>query len=185
MTFLRIASGVALAATFLLLIGSIGDWAAFGALSKSGMEGDGVITFILAILAAAAAGATMGPRPLARVTRWFVLPFALLALTVAIIDVIDVSSTASDFLGQEVGLSVGWGLWLTLVASVLLLVAAIMMMVAPLPPVRVAAHAYPGHAVPPPGYGHPHPGQAAQGHAYGAAPGPPTSPGVAPPPPPA
>ncbi len=126
MTLSRSAAVVSLVGALLLLIGSVTPWVTAGPLTKNGIEGDGVITLVLALLAGGFAGATFSPPAVARVMRWFPLPFGLLALLVAIIDVADVS-------GEGYGISVGWGLWLTLIASIILVIGAVGLAFAPMP----------------------------------------------------
>jgi hypothetical protein len=122
--------GVAAAAGFfalLLIVGSIGTWVSvettggpfhIGA-SRGGLDRDGAITLVLAILAliliaiwAARIGPVGGRVALAAVALFF----ALLSVLIAIIDIADVSDNSTDI----VDTSVGWGLWLVLVASILL-----------------------------------------------------------------
>jgi hypothetical protein len=106
------ALGVPLAAIVLLIIGSIGTWVKIGAATGDGLSRDGVITLILAILAAVVvAYAAARKRPISRIALGIC---AVLALATTIYDVQDVSSAA--------GATVGWGLWLCLVGSAVLAV---------------------------------------------------------------
>lgn len=105
---------VELVAIVLLVIGAFGPWASLFGISKSGIDGDGVITLAVAfivsgfLLRARLRGATV---PLAAL-----LVGGLLVVGISIIDILDIS---------DKGVDVGWGLWLTLVGGVVLLAAAV------------------------------------------------------------
>jgi hypothetical protein len=102
-----IASGAA------VVVGSLMPWisvaTAFGSVSVSGTEGDGVITLGAGIVAAVLSALR---RRLAAL-----IVFALTAL-VAGYDVVTVSQQAEDVTTDYVRASVGWGLWLTLAGAV-------------------------------------------------------------------
>ncbi|PTR24246.1 hypothetical protein C8K36_108262 [Rhodococcus sp. OK519] len=115
----------ALAASVGVIIGSIGPWVTFLGLSVGGTEGDGVITLILGVLAAAALGAlltrTAPPR--------FGLPWAgtavgAICLLVAIYDMANLSTEDEEFFGKMIGPDIGWGLWLLLLSSIALCATA-------------------------------------------------------------
>ncbi|MEA2123723.1 MAG: hypothetical protein QOI80_505 [Solirubrobacteraceae bacterium] len=103
------AAGIAL-----LVVGSFGTWVKIGPATGDGLSRDGVITLILAILAAVfLAFAGLRRRAPSRIALGIC---AVLALATSIYDVIDVS-------GSDVGVfeaTVGWGLWVCLVGSVVL-----------------------------------------------------------------
>lgn len=101
----RIWAGVAFAAC---VIGSLGPWATMGVFSKAGTDGDGVITLILGIVGATVVLSNRG----AHKVRVVVGAIGLLILAVGVFDIADVSSTSAELLGEEIGPSVGWGLWL-------------------------------------------------------------------------
>jgi hypothetical protein len=114
------------AAVVLLVVGALGPWAvvdvaAFGqsaSLTKSGLGSDGTITLILGLIGGGLLGVWLPER-----ARWLPIVAAILgalAALVAIIDITDVSGSASG-LGGAVDVSVGWGLWLTLVGAVALI----------------------------------------------------------------
>lgn len=92
-----------------VVLGAIGPWATAFGLSKAGTEGDGVITLIGAILV------------LVLVTRWWrptaALVIAGLIAAVVAYDFIDISGT--DLV------SVGWGLYLSVVGAVALVYATL------------------------------------------------------------
>jgi len=125
----RIAvAAVAGLAAILLIVGSIGTWVSvettggpfhIGA-SRGGLDRDGAITLVLAILSLILIGvwaARVGP-PQARVALAGVAAFfGLLGVIIAIVDIADVESNGNSIVES----SAGWGLWLCLVASILLL----------------------------------------------------------------
>jgi len=109
-------------AAFLVLVGSFLPWATIsflGEMSMSGMEGDGKITFVLAI----AAGVLIGlwKRPLVLVAAGV----AGLAALIALIDLIDVGRVAGD-LGGFIEVSPGFGLILTLLAALATVALAVL-----------------------------------------------------------
>ena len=145
MVFARASAAVGLVGAVLVVIGSIGPWGTVASSSVGGLDGDGWITLVLAVLAGALYAGVFTPARVARVVRWVPLPFALLALLVATIDVVDISSTSSEFSDQfsddVFTLSVGWGLWLVLAGSILASIASVLLMFARFPrqPHHVAA----------------------------------------------
>ena len=104
---LAIPGGLLGLAGVLGLIGALLPWAQFGPFTKSGTDGDGAITLVLALLVAAGGLWVVLGAPLG-------IPIAALAISalialIALIDIADVDST---------GLDVGSGLILTLVAGI-------------------------------------------------------------------
>ena len=104
----------------LMIIGAVGTWATasvFGvSASVNGGDRDGIIVIICAAIIAAAA--VVGKRGLTVVG----LLAALAATATAIYDVVDIQGTDH--------VSVGWGLWLALVASVIAIVDVLMLLFA-------------------------------------------------------
>lgn len=104
------------AAAGLVVIGAAGPWVTLGSFSKGGLDGDGVITLFLALVAA---GVLLLAHVRNRRSPAVVVGLCgLLALVIAIIDIADVQDAGF-------GASVGWGLWLTLVGAIALLAAAV------------------------------------------------------------
>ncbi|MEG9224429.1 hypothetical protein [Aeromicrobium sp. Sec7.5] len=167
MVFARASAVIGLIGAVLVVIGSIGPWATVAGSSVGGLDGDGWITLVLALLAGGFCAAVFAPASVARIMRWFVLPWVLIALLVAVIDIVDISSTSSEFSNQFSDdiftLSVGWGLWLVLAGSIVALVAAVALMIAPMPAPPRPAPFVPGPYVPggyvAPGWQQPYPGQ--------------------------
>ncbi|MGH2392809.1 MAG: DUF2510 domain-containing protein [Candidatus Limnocylindria bacterium] len=111
---------IATVAVIFLAIGSLGPWATLGVFSKAGIDGDGQLTIILAIIAALALWAFSTTATSARAS--VVLICGVLAAGVGIIDAMDVSNTT--FLGQTGAVQVGWGLGMVCIASIALALAA-------------------------------------------------------------
>jgi hypothetical protein len=114
----------------LLVIGCIGTWVKaeieiFGqtqSSSKGGLEKDGSIVLILTIIAGVMLVLWRAQRK-----RWQAIVAAAigaLCTLIAIIDVADVNDEKDTALGS---VSVGWGLWLTLVGSIALTVLSIVL----------------------------------------------------------
>jgi len=116
---------IVLVGALLALIGSFLPWATvsvegFGSESASGMDGDGVITLIVALAAAAIAVFMKG-----RGRMIGIIVAAGIIILVSIIDIADVNRAAGE-IGDIPGVdtSVGFGLWLVLVGGVVALVGA-------------------------------------------------------------
>lgn len=124
---IKLLPGIVIGAGALLILGSVLPWAtvstAFLSLSVNGTAGDGGITLTLGIVALVI-GVLLVRGFVA--TGWLigVGVIFLIALGVSLHDASDVSSVSSQ-LSQDVGVSVGIGLWLCLLASVSGLVATI------------------------------------------------------------
>lgn len=162
MVLARTSAVVALVGAVLVVIGSIGPWATVANSSVGGLDGDGWITLVLALLTGGFAAGVFAPASVARIMRWLVLPWTLIALLVTVIDIVDISSTSSEFSNQFsddiFSLSVGWGLWLALAGSIVTLVAAVALMIAPMPAPPRHTPVVPGPYVPG-GYPMPYPPQ--------------------------
>ncbi|GAA1745346.1 hypothetical protein [Aeromicrobium alkaliterrae] len=98
----------------LLLIGSIGPWVSAGFVSASGMDGDGVITLLCAIVIAGLTGLALGVPDVRRWITWIVLLPAAASLLTTVYDVINISTSGDE---EYFSVSVGWGLWFALLAS--------------------------------------------------------------------
>ena len=102
-----------------LVLGSVTPWATTVLATKNGLQGDGVLTLILAvIIGVALLSYRSRPTSGAALTG---LICSLIAAAIAIYDVADISSSNTRIFGQDVHVvSVGWGLWLALAASIVL-----------------------------------------------------------------
>jgi len=112
-----------LAVCALVLVGSLGPWATAAGQSVNGTAdgADGVITLVCAVLAAGTVLATAYlaaglPRIIA---QWATVVLGLAVTVTGIIDVSDVNS--SGFV------SAGWGLWLVVLAGVVLVVVGVLL----------------------------------------------------------
>lgn len=174
-----------------VVLGALLPWATVSAgfltATKAGTEGDGVITLVLALIV----GGLAFVKWKAGWGRGVVITFLLLGLLIsliAVIDTIDVATTSSDSEFIEVDASVGIGLWLTLLASIAMVVGAIWSLRSVTTSGSPTAPA--GWTPPPPPPGYPtappqHPGQqAAPPSAMPTSPPVQQSPPAPPPPPP-
>ena len=114
----------------LLVIGCVGTWVKaeieiFGqtqSTSKGGLDKDGSIVLVLTIIAGVLLVLWRAQRK-----RWMAIVAAAigaLCTLIAIIDVADMNGEKDTALGS---VSVGWGLWLTLVGSIALTVLSIVL----------------------------------------------------------
>lgn len=114
-----------------LVIGSIGPWATFFAMSRGGMDADGILTLILGIAATAALFGVlnlgfMGGKPKLMMGLSIGAATAgVLGAITGIADIINVRSRSTDFFGETIRPEVGWGLWLVLISSVALVATSI------------------------------------------------------------
>jgi hypothetical protein len=119
---------VVFAGAGVLVLGSFLPWvkASAGAftVTKNGIEGDGVLTLILAGLAALLFG-VIKPRNVAAIVT---LIIGVLAGAIAIYDIADISQRANDLSATSINVSatVGVGLILAALASAAIVVGAIM-----------------------------------------------------------
>lgn len=106
----RVALLIAAAA---VIVGSIMPWATvrtvFGSVDVAGTDGDGVLTLI--------GGAAAGVAALLRRHVLGAIAFGLVG-AIALYDVVNVSDALSDVDSALADASVGWGLWLILVAAI-------------------------------------------------------------------
>jgi hypothetical protein len=117
---------VGYAAAAVVIVGSLGPWAKVAQFSAGGMDGDGVITLVSAIVAAVAIliASASRTRP-ALGSDWIAAAAATVAMFVAVYDSIEIPGTF-DLLGNEVGTrTAGWGIWVTLIGSIVLAAVAV------------------------------------------------------------
>lgn len=112
----------------LVVIGSLGPWARVFGLSLSGIDGDGILTLVLAVVAAAA---TLAVRSNPQAPRFrahrIAVAASILALLIAAYDTIDVATTSGQLAGETIRAYPGWGLWLTLLAALTLTVVTVLL----------------------------------------------------------
>ena len=114
-----------------VVVGSLLPWvkaeAGLFSVTKNGIDGDGVLTLLLAV----ALGLVFLLGRNAKAVAWLVIVLAALVLAIAIYDTVDVSNKADELGSRSSALfhvtaSVGVGLWLTLAAGAVALVGGIM-----------------------------------------------------------
>lgn len=115
----------------LMIVGAIGPWATVFILSVSGLEGDGWLVLVPGVIVLAMVAVHRRRRSGDGFRPWW--PFAVglaataIATATAIYDVVNIESVAGDELGI---VSVGWGLWMAVVASVSAMLALVAAMIA-------------------------------------------------------
>lgn len=108
-----------------IVVGAIGPWATAVFASRSGLEGDGVITLIVALCAGVA---VFGVYQGARASSIGIAIAGLIVAAIGIYDLVEIQDKANDttLLGEQVDLvKVGWGLYLTIIAGVGTMIAGI------------------------------------------------------------
>ncbi|WP_161996016.1 hypothetical protein [Rhodococcus sp. YH1] len=117
---------VSLVASVGVMIGSVGPWVSFLALSTHGIEGDGAVTLVLGALAAATlVSVVRGGGTAGFGRRWASPLIGALCLIIAVLDLSEVASVGIEFFGPRLGVQIGWGLWLMTLSSLVLLVAGV------------------------------------------------------------
>jgi hypothetical protein len=121
----------ALVASAGIVIGSLGPWLTFLVFDRSNTDRDGKYTLVAGILATAAlfvVGILGRSRPVKteRMARLCRVPIVMGVLTfvVGAIDAHEVLSRHVELFGQTLGPQIGWGLWMVLIMSVVLVVTA-------------------------------------------------------------
>ena len=127
-TFTPAVIGILIAAA-LIVIGSVLPWASIdlGFISETigGLDGDGGITLVLGLIVGGLGIASKGRKKGLAIGA---LVAAALTALIAVIDIADVSSTF-DGLALDSGVSVGYGLWLVLFASLAAIGAAVKILI--------------------------------------------------------
>ncbi len=120
----------AMVASVGVVVGSIGPWITFLALSRNAVGGDGTITLILGIVAGAALF-TLLNLGRSRVGKGWMVTLGNIAVLAGVIaigigvdDAIAVNSRKTGLFGQTIGAEVGWGLWMVLISSLVLAVTS-------------------------------------------------------------
>jgi hypothetical protein len=132
--------GLVLGGAALVVLGAFLPWvkaqAGIFSVTKNGIDGDGVLTLLLAI----ALGIVFPAGRPAKTVGWIVITLSGLILAIALYDTVDISNKADELTRSnalvDVSAKVGIGLWLTLAAGVAALVGGILALNAHRPPVR-------------------------------------------------
>lgn len=111
----------ALVASVGIVIGSIGPWATFMALSRNGLSGDGVFTLILGIASTIAMFTILSRGGISRIgDRWIGVGAGVICLVISLVDIMNISAQTTELFDRTIGAQVGWGLWLTGLCSAVL-----------------------------------------------------------------
>jgi len=98
-----------------VVVGSIGPWITFLALSRNAVGGDGTVTLILGIVSGVALFALLNLGRSQVNAGWMVALgciaaiAGLIAFVIAVADTFEVTSRKTDLFGQTMGAEVGWG----------------------------------------------------------------------------
>lgn len=113
-----------------IVVGSIGPWLTFMAVTRNAMDGDGIFTLILGIVSAAALFVVLNLGRGRAKKGWMValgnvaVAAAIITFLIAAYDAREVMSRKADLFGTTLSAQIGWGLWMVLISSVLLAITA-------------------------------------------------------------
>lgn len=108
-----------------IVVGSLGPWASFLNFSKAGIDGDGMLTMILGVIAAVALFSILSRGGKAKFgDRWVAPALGAITLVIAIVDAANLSNQETTFLRSTIGPSIGWGLWVVLLCGAALCVTS-------------------------------------------------------------
>jgi len=118
------------AAAVAVIVGSFGPWAQVAQFTASGIEGDGVITLVAAVVAAVGIlVASMGGTRPALGSDWIAAAGATVAMFIAAYDSFEIPKTF-DLLGDDVGSrTAGWGIWVTLIGTIVLVAVTVVIVI--------------------------------------------------------
>lgn len=118
----------AIAGFLLVILGAFGPWAVVdtpvGDASSSGFDENGFLTFILALigLGAIAVYAFTDVRIESQMLHWGLIAIAVLIFILVLVDFLDIMTEDAP---PGIDFGPGWGLWLSLLGSILALVGTI------------------------------------------------------------
>ena len=116
----------ALLACLGIIIGSLGPWATLFTFSKAGVDGDGVLTLILAVVAAIALFTILSRGGTAKFgDRWVAPAVGAITVAIGIVDAMNLSNLETTLMRTPVSPSVGWGLWVVLLSGAALCVTSL------------------------------------------------------------
>ncbi|MDT5187498.1 MAG: hypothetical protein QOI29_5656 [Mycobacterium sp.] len=125
----------AMVASVAVVIGSLGPWMTFLVFSRSNVDGDGMFTLALGMVSGVALFALFNIGRSRPESGWMVALACAGALAglgsfvIGVIDVFGVMNRKTELFGQTIGPQVGWGLWLVLIASLVLIATSIVVAV--------------------------------------------------------
>lgn len=122
----KLASTIGALTGLLVLIGSAGPWAKVWFITVSGLDGDGIFTACLALIAG---GLLVYRAAKASSSRWPAIISLIVFGICLMVGLIDLSNI-QDVIGQEdaesslITVQVGWGLYLVILSSILGMIAS-------------------------------------------------------------
>lgn len=120
----RMAAVAVLVGAVLAAVGSFLPWlninTAFGSISRNGMEGDGIIVLVVALVVGLIAASRLGGAGIAKGANVFPLIGAMLIIAVAVYDHLEVNERISSVNADGVLATVGAGLWLLYLAGIVM-----------------------------------------------------------------
>lgn len=115
----------ALIACLGIIVGSLGPWATLFNFSKAGVDGDGVLTLILAVVATVALFTILSRGGRTKFgDRWIAPIVAAITVAIGIVDAMNLTSLETTVMRTTVSPSVGWGLWVVLLSGAALCVTS-------------------------------------------------------------
>jgi hypothetical protein len=131
-----VGAWVLLVAAIATVLGALLPWARVGvtfgdegiSANISGTEGDGVITLVLGLVLGGMAVLALATRRVATWAAVVALVAAAIIVAIAIFDIVDVNRTAGD-IRPLIDVTVGAGLWLTLIAGLAGIAGGVLMLV--------------------------------------------------------
>jgi len=107
----------------LAVVGAFGPWATAGLFSKSGMDGDGVITLVVAaVLLLVTLANARTPR---RGVAIGAIVSGVIIAGVGAVDIADINNKVSDNAFTDAIVDIGWGLYLTVAAGIIAVVGGV------------------------------------------------------------
>lgn len=118
------SSIAALIASVAIMVGSLGPWLTFMAFERGAIDGDGAYTLGMGAIATAAMLVVLC-KPRLKEFSYVAIVMAVLAFLVGVVDANEVLSRNAEVFGATLGPQIGWGLWLVLIGSAVLVVTAV------------------------------------------------------------
>jgi hypothetical protein len=125
----------AMIASIGIVVGSIGPWVTFLAMSRGATDGDGIITLILGIVAVGALFVVFNLGRTRGKTSWMTgltctaAVCGVACLGVAAYSAYSIKTRASvEFFGNTLSAEIGWGLWLLMISAAVTLAASVVVM---------------------------------------------------------
>lgn len=108
-----------------IVVGSLGPWTSFSALSRTGINESGVITAGLGLLAGLAFVTLLVRGVTAEVKNHCIGPLVGMAvLIVAVGNAAAILRRGTEIAGNFIGPSMGWGLWMVIASAIVLCISS-------------------------------------------------------------